>query len=209
MKEMSRDALKVGVMGGSFDPIHLGHISLAVDALEKTDLEKVVIVPARIQPFKQDAHPASGEDRINMLKAAFRDFPEIEVSEFELEQEGISYTYLTLAAMQEKYGADARIYFICGTASLLKLHTWKNSDELLDRYSYIVGNRPGYRDEELALEIDRLRRLYGTEILKINNRLHDVSSTEIRQLIRDGKAIDHLVGSEVEEYIKEHGLYRQ
>lgn len=206
---MNDGVMKVGVMGGSFDPVHLGHISLAVDALEQTDLDKVVIVPARVQPFKQDAHPASGEDRINMLKAAFRDFPEIEFSDFELEQEGISYTYLTLAAMQEKYGADARIYFICGTDSLLKLHTWKNSDELLKKYSFIVGSRPGYRDEELALEIDRLRRLYGTEILKINNRLHNVSSTEIRELIKDGKAIDHLVGSEVDEYIKENGLYRQ
>ena len=206
---MNDGVMKVGVMGGSFDPVHLGHISLAVDALEQTDLDKVVIVPARIQPFKQDAHPASGEDRINMLKAAFSDFPEIEFSDFELKQEGISYTYLTLAAMQEKYGADARIYFICGTDSLLKLHTWKNSDELLKKYSFIVGSRPGYRDEELALEIDRLRRLYGTEILKINNRLHNVSSTEIRELIRDGKAIDHLVGSEVDEYIKENGLYRQ
>ena len=199
---------RIGILGGSFDPVHLGHVSLARDAKAQGELDEVLLVPARLQPFKQDRIPASGRDRMNMLRIALKDDPGIEPDDYELRQEGVSYTYLTLRAMQERFGEDARICFIVGTDSLLKLDTWMNSDELLRRYEYIVGSRPGYLQEEMEETARRLREEHGTRILIVENRLLDISSTEIRNRIAAGGSAADLVGEDVERYIEEYGLYR-
>ncbi|MBQ6401638.1 MAG: nicotinate-nucleotide adenylyltransferase [Firmicutes bacterium] len=199
---------RIGIFGGSFDPVHLGHVNLAKDALNQCALDQVLLVPARLQPFKLDRQPASGSDRMNMLDLALAGEERIHPSDLELKQEGVSYTYLTLRAMQKQFGEDARLYFIVGTDSLVKLDTWMNHDELLTRYAYIVGSRPGYRDEELEEAMRRLTDRWGTEILRIENRPFDLSATEIRQRIAQGLPVTDMVGPEVEEYIRTHGLYR-
>lgn len=204
----NRGALRIGILGGSFDPVHTGHVNLARDALEQANLDRVLVIPARLQPFKLDRMPASGEDRMEMLRLALKDEPRIQPCGYELEQEGVSYTYLTLKAMQEKFGPKARIYFIIGADSLLKLDTWMHAEELLSRYAYIVGSRPGYMDEELDRCRERLHRTYGTEIIWVHNRQFDVSSTELRQRLAEGASTGGLIPAEVETYIREHGLYR-
>lgn len=200
--------LRIGVFGGSFDPVHLGHVNLAKDALEQCELNRVLLVPARLQPFKLDRTPASGADRMNMLNLALAGEDRIYPSDLELKQEGVSYTYLTLRAMQKEFGEGARLYFIAGTDSLVKLDTWMNHEELLSRYAYIVGARPGYREEEREEAMIRLRKHWGTEIIRINNRPFDLSATEIRKRVAQGLAVDQMVGRDVEEYIISHGLYR-
>ena len=137
--------MKIGIFGGTFDPVHLGHVSLAEDACEQAGLKEVIMVPARIQPFKQDKHTASGHDRLRMLALEAEWNDRITVSSYELDNEGVSYTYLTLRAMQERH-PDDELYFICGADSLLKIHTWMNADELLTSYSYIIGAWPGYKE---------------------------------------------------------------
>lgn len=199
---------KIGILGGSFDPVHTGHVHLAKDALVQAGLDQVLLVPARLQPFKQDRVPASGEDRMEMLRLALADEPAIEPCSYELEQEGVSYTYLTLRAMQERFGEDAKIYFITGADSVLKLDTWMNAEELLTRYAYIAGSRPGYKDEELSACIERLREKYGTEIVLIRNERFDISATEIREKLAAGESVQGLVPDAVSDYIKAHGLYR-
>lgn len=199
---------KIGILGGSFDPVHLGHVHLAKDALVQAGLNQVLLIPARLQPFKQDRIPASGEDRMEMLRLALEDEPEIEPCDYELEQEGVSYTYLTLRAMQEKFGAEAKIYFIFGADSLLKLDTWMNAEELLTKYAYIAGSRPGYRDDELIACMQRLEEAYGTEILLIKNERFDISATEIREKLAKGEPVQGLVPDKVADYIQRHGLYR-
>ena len=139
---------RIGILGGTFDPVHYGHIALAEDAVREANLDEVVMIPARIQPFKQDREYASGEDRFNMLALAAGKNDHVTVSRYELEQEGVSYTYLTLRHMQEFYGEDTRLFFITGTDSFLKIDTWRNAPELLTKYSYIIGTRPGYRQDE-------------------------------------------------------------
>ena len=199
---------KIGILGGSFDPVHNGHISLAKHAVEIGGLDEVVMIPARIQPFKQDRIPASGEDRFNMLAMAADDDDYITVSRYELQQEGVSYTYLTMRHMQEFFGEDTRLYFITGTDSFLTLDTWKNAPELLTKYSYIIGTRPGYRQEEYEEAYERITSTFGTEVISMKWTEPDISATQIRKMIADGEPIDHLVPPEVDRYIREHGLYR-
>ena len=199
---------KIGVMGGSFDPIHKGHISLAEDALEQVGLDYVVVVPAGKQPFKLNAQPAPSVDRLNMVKLALKGHERMIPCDIEIEREGISYTYLTLRSMQEMLGPAADLYFIVGADSILKLETWMNSEELLTFYSFVVGSRPGYEDHEMDLAIIKLEGIYGTEIIRIENDLHDISSTDIRKMVSENKKIDDLVDPEVERYIREHELYR-
>lgn len=199
--------MKIGIFGGTFDPVHLGHVSLAEDACEQAGLKEVIMVPARIQPFKQDKHTASGNDRLRMLALEAEWNDRITVSSYELDNEGVSYTYLTLRAMQERHPND-ELYFICGADSLLKIHTWMNADELLTSYSYIIGARPGYKENEVQEQIQRLHETYGTNIILINNKQMDISSTEIRDRLAAGQSVSDLISPKVERYIKEHELYR-
>ena len=199
---------KIGILGGTFDPVHYGHIALAEDAVREAGLHEVVMIPARIQPFKQDREYASGEDRFNMLALAAGKDDHITVSKYELQQESISYTYLTLRHMQEFFGEDTRLYFITGTDSFLKIDTWMNAEELLNNYSYIIGTRPGYRQDEYQEALRRITSAYGTEVISMNKTELDISATQIRQMVAEGKPINDLVPPEVERYIREHGLYR-
>ena len=200
--------MKLGIFGGTFDPIHNGRIGLAEDCADQAGLDEVIMIPAAIQPFKQDRKTASGEDRFRMLALVASQNDRITVSRNELDNEGVSYTYLTMRRIQEM-NPEARLYFICGTDSFLKVDTWMKAEELLERYSFIVGcDRPGYRHDELEEAISRISAGYGTEIIVVHNRQFDVSSTEIRENIAAGKPIEGLVPAAVERYIREHGLYR-
>lgn len=198
---------KIGIMGGSFDPCHRGHINLALDAARQANLTKVILMPARVQPFKIDTKTAGNNHRLNMLKAAVENIAELEVSDWEMRQEELSYTYLTMREAKRQAGDETQVFFISGTDSFLEISRWKNSEELISENRFIVGVRPGYRVDELEAEIKRLSELYGTEIIKIDNRRFHISSTEIRERLRDGKDISDLVTPGVERYIKENGLY--
>lgn len=199
---------RIGILGGTFDPVHYGHIALAEDAVREANLDEVVMIPARIQPFKQDREYASGEDRFKMLALAAGKNDYVTVSRYELEQEGVSYTYLTLRHMQEFFGEDTRLFFITGTDSFLKIDTWRNAPELLTKYSYIIGTRPGYRQDEYQEALQRITDAFGTEVISMHKTELDISATQIRELVAAGKPIDDLVPPEVERYIREHGLYR-
>ena len=199
---------KIGVYGGTFDPVHNGHVSLAADAVNMASLDEMIFMPVYVQPFKQDRKLTSGSDRLAMLKLASEEEHAFRVSDYEMKSEGVSYTYKTLRALKESYDKNDSIYFICGTDSFLKIETWMNASELLDSYSYIVGTRPGYREDELTETIERIRRDHGTEIVKIRNHQVDVSSTMIRERAAVGISITGLVPERVERYIIENGLYK-
>lgn len=199
---------KIGIFGGTFDPVHIGHTSLAEDAMKQIGLDKVIFVPAKFQPFKLDRETASGKDRVKMLKLAVMENERFEVSEYELNSESVSYTYLTMRAMREHFGKEAELFFITGTDSFLKIETWKNSEELLTGYSYIIGTRPGYREDDLIICMKYLAEKYGTNIVNILNTQRDISSTEIRNLLKSGHDVNELLHGSVERYIRENGLYK-
>ena len=199
---------KIGVFGGTFDPVHNGHVSLAKDAADQAQLDQVVFMPVYVQPFKQGKKTAEGSDRLTMLRLAVDSDPRLAVSDYEIASEAVSYTYRTLRALKGSFGEDTEIFFICGTDSFLKIESWMKAEELLDRYSFVVGTRPGYKEEELKETIGRIRKNHGTEIVKINNRRVDVSSTVIRERTAAGLSVTGLVPEKVERYIIENRLYR-
>ena len=200
---------KIGILGGTFDPVHLGHINLAIDAKAQAGLDKVIFVPAKLQPFKLDKNVTAGEHRLAMIKEAIDGIDGLEVSPYELEAEGISYTYLTVRAMKKRFGTDARLYFITGNDSFLKIETWKNAEELIRGCSYIIGTRPGYRKQELDICIERIRRDYNTEVINIDNTQFDISSTEIRKRLESGLPCSDLIPEKTERYITANGLYKK
>lgn len=200
---------RIGILGGTFDPIHNGHIDLAEDAREQAGLEKVILIPARLQPFKLDKRVTAGKHRLEMARLAVSSKKGLEVSDYEMRQDRISYTYKTLRAMAEEEHLETSscLYFITGTDAFLKVSTWNHAEEMLRTYSFAVGSRPGYRDAELDQCIEHLKTVYNTDIVKIQNRKRDISATEIRHRLESGKSLSGLVPAAVERYIEEHGLY--
>lgn len=204
---------KIGILGGSFDPVHRGHIRLAEDALREAGLDCVLLIPAAVQPFKQDVKTASGSHRLNMLRIATENRNGLRVSDYEIRQKGVSYTYLTMRAIQKLAdeacgeGEEARLHFITGTDAFLKIDTWMEGEELLSSYSYIVGTRPGYRQDELEIYIEGIRKKYGTEVINLPGVQLNISSTEVRERIRSGLETGSLLPEGVERYIEENELY--
>lgn len=200
--------MKIGVLGGSFDPIHYGHLMLAEAALSEAGLDKLILVPARVQPFKQSAQPVSGELRLRMATLAAEEHPAFEVSDIELRREGISYTADTLRELKTLHPEAEKLYFISGADTFRKIEIWTKADELLSEYAFIVGTRPGYDTAPLREEIERIKEKYGTEIIVIHNPMIDISSTELRLLLSKGEDASEYIPPKVLSLIEERGLYK-
>ncbi|HHU16755.1 MAG: nicotinate-nucleotide adenylyltransferase [Anaerovoracaceae bacterium] len=198
---------KIGIIGGTFDPVHYGHLILAEQARVEAELDKVIFMPAMVQPFKLNEKITSGDHRYAMLLKAVSGNPYFSVSRRELDSPKISYTINTLRDCKAKLGDTAKLFFIIGTDAFLGLEKWYASKELLEGFSFIVGTRPGYKERELKLLISRLKKEYGAKITEINNSEVEISSTGIKALIKRGKSIKYLLPESVEEYIYKHNLY--
>ncbi|WP_312649429.1 nicotinate-nucleotide adenylyltransferase [Aminipila sp.] len=199
---------KIGIYGGSFDPIHWGHIQLALQAREELHLDKVIFIPAKYQPFKMDMEVTPEEHRVNMLIQALQGKKGLEISYAELEIDEISYTINTLRRIRTFYSSDTEFFFILGTDSFLNIECWYKSKELLRDFSFAIGSRPGYKEDQLKCCIDKIRAVYNTNIILLNNEELPISSTDIKTHIKMGESIKDLVPESVERYIHENGLYK-
>lgn len=198
---------EIGILGGTFDPFHFGHLSIAEAAIEEFDLSEVILLPTKVQPFKIGREMASEEDRVNMVRLIAKENKQFRVSTIEAYGQRVSYTYKTLTLLQEEY-PDDKFYFILGTDSFLTLEEWYKGKELLQEFAFIIGVRPGYKTSEMEDTAKRLKERYNAEIKMLHNEIVEVSSTEIKNNIRSGKSIRNLVPLQVERYIDEHGLYK-
>ena len=199
---------KIGVFGGSFDPVHFGHIYLARQAVSECTLDRLIVLPAAIQPFKPEQTGASGMHRLKMVGLAFEADMNITVSDFEIKKGGVSYTIDTLREIGNMYGGDTEVSFILGADTFLKIEKWKGFSALASGYSFIIGTRPGYRQDELGDLMHRLIENYGTVLTLINNRQIQVSSSEIKQIIGSGNSLSGFIPVKVERYIRSNGLYQ-
>lgn len=200
---------KIGILGGTFDPVHYGHLILAEQARGEAKLDQVIFMPAMIQPFKLNAKIADASHRYEMLMKATSDNPEFIVSEMELNSPEVSYTIKTLRDCKNRLGENVELYFIIGTDAFLGLEKWYGSDELLKEFCFIVGTRPGYKELELKQRVEYFREKYNTKITQINNSEVEISSTDIKDRIREGKSIKYLLPKSVEEYIYKNHLYME
>lgn len=199
---------KIGIFGGSFDPIHFGHVYLAIQAKDDAELDKIIFVPANLQPFKLDRKATEGKHRAEMIELAVQNYDDVLVSPYELNRDEISYTINTLNHFKKEFGSNTEIYFITGTDAFLKIDTWKNANEILSGYSFIIGSRPGYKDEELNAKIDKIKSEYGCNIILVNNTQIDISSTQLREKLKNGESVKDYINPKVERYIQENGIYK-
>lgn len=199
---------QIGIIGGTFDPIHNGHLLLAEQAREGAGLDQVIFIPAKTSPFKVDQKAASGQDRLKMVELAIEGNPFFSASDFELKGPDVSYTINTLQEFKERWKNDGKINFICGTDAFLSMERWSRSDEILKEFSLIVGARPRYKDKARDLLIEELYAKYGTSVTKVRMPKIDISSSDIKERSSAGRSIRYLVPAKVEEWIREEGLYR-
>ena len=198
--------MRIGILGGTFDPIHYGHLILAEEAWARLELDRVLFVPAREPPHKllQPGSPAA--DRLYMVRLSIASNPHFDVSDIELERPGPSYTVDTLALLRQELGPQAELYFLMGLDSLVNLPTWHNPEGIIALAHLAVARRPGY-----AADLQRLEQV----LPGITERTHfldipeiGIASHDLRRRVREGLPIKYQVPEAVEEYIYARGLYR-
>ncbi len=188
---------KVGIFGGTFDPIHLGHLITAQSVREIRKLEKIIFIPAFISPHKSDIITSSAEDRLNMIKLAIDGIPFFDYSEMEIKKGGVSFTVDTLKELKNNYD---ELEFIIGYDNIFEFHTWKDPDEIMNLSKIIVLKRksshpPQFKDK------------YYHQAVFVQTRGIEISATDLRERVKKGLPINFLVPPNVLEYIHSHKLY--
>lgn len=190
--------MKIGIFGGTFNPVHKGHVNLVKNFKEKLNLDKVLVIPTGTPPHKQAKELASSEDRINMCKLAFGNLAE--VSDIEIARGGKSYTVETLEALKEIY-KDDDFYFLVGSDMLLSFKRWYRWEDILSMCTLCATDR-NYEETCKDADGDFFEKIIFCDFDKTV-----VSSSEVRQKLTKGEDVSHLLPQEVEIYIKEKGLY--
>jgi nicotinate-nucleotide adenylyltransferase len=209
---------RVGLLGGTFDPIHVGHLAVARAAQQALDLDRVCFVPAARPPHRPDSPQASEYHRVEMVRRAASADRRWEVSDLELQRHGPSYTVDTLAALHREGLTPLQIFFLTGADAFAEIATWRRYPEVLDSAHFAVVARPGTTLEALRQRLPALAarmvtpaavdRAPATRIVLIEAATPDVSSTDIRRRVRAGASIDGLVPPAVAAYIAQHSLYQ-
>lgn len=191
--------MNLGFLGGSFDPIHFGHLCIAQDALENLALDKVVFVPAACSPHKEVGGRASDTQRLNMLRLALAEYPRFEVSEVDLLRGGVSYTWETVRLLRQNYPSD-RLFWILGADQLQRLHLWSRAEELVRHIEFICMERPGH-------ELRPPASLPGLRWHVCPGHHFQISSSEIRERLSRGDSVSCFVPHKAVEYIHQNHLY--
>lgn len=187
--------MRIGILGGTFDPIHIGHLIIVDRAIETLKLDKLVISPAAVNPLKQhDDLPVPGEHRVMMILKAIEGLQKAEVSEFEVWRGGVSYTYDMVKAIKKP---DDDVFLILGADAYNGLDRWYHIDELTLLANFAVARRPGY-----------IIAPHKYEWTPIDVPNFSISATEIRDRVKKGLSIKYMVPQAVDDHIKEYGLYK-
>ncbi|NWG28061.1 MAG: nicotinate-nucleotide adenylyltransferase [Ignavibacteriaceae bacterium] len=190
---------KVGIFGGTFDPIHLGHLITAQSVREIRNLDKIIFIPAFISPHKGDMKTSSAEDRLNMIKLAIDGIPFFDYSDIEIKKGGVSYTIETLKELKKIYD---EMEFIIGYDNIFTFHTWKEPDEIMKLAKIIVLKRKSSHPPQFE---DK----YYKQAVFVQTRGIEISATDLRERVRKGLPINFLVPPKVMEYIYQHKLYTE
>ena len=197
---------KYGIIGWTFDPIHNAHLYIAYEAKELLGLDKVIFIPNGSPPHKDNKNITGASLRYRMVLEAIKDFEDFEVSKYEIEKKELSYTYKTLEHFKED---DVELYFITGADCLVDLDKWKNVSEIFSLCKFVVFTRPGFKEEDLIEEKKRAEKKYNGEIIFLNILDLEISSTDIRKRISEGKRIDFFVPKRVINLIEKENIYNE
>ncbi len=199
--------VRVGVLGGTFDPVHNGHLIIAEEAMAELGLSKVVFIPAGRPWFKDGENVSDMQRRLDMLRLAVEGNPSFVIDTQELERPGASYTVDTMEQLAAQMGQDVQLFFIIGIDALAELGRWKGPRRLASICHFATMRRPGYTELDVAA-LDR-------EVTGVSDRVHvldnvqvDISSSDIRKRVEQGLSIRYLTPPAVRSYIEEQGLYR-
>ena len=201
---------RIGILGGTFDPIHLGHLIIAEHARDQYDLSTVFLIPSGHSYFKdnraQKVLPAAV--RLEMTKLAAADNPAFQVLDMEVLRSGNSYTYVTIEEIAAKY-PEAELYYIVGADTVCSLHLWKYPERILSRCTVLAAvRRDQISDDALEQSISSLECEYGAVIRQLEIPSIDISSTDIRRRVGAGRSIHYMVPAPVEQYILENEIYK-
>jgi nicotinate-nucleotide adenylyltransferase len=198
--------MRVGVFGGTFDPIHIGHLVSAEEVRVKLRLERVVFVPAGLPPHKLDHVMSPVEHRLAMVELAIASNPHFAVSRVDIDRFGLCYTVDTIELLRDEWGPGVEIYFIMGSDSLLDIFTWHDPRRLIRLCRFAVVNRPGYQVD--LDELDVLLPGVASRVQMLSAPELAISSTDIQRRVREGLSIKYQVPEAVEDYIYRHKLYQ-
>ncbi|MFQ6102811.1 MAG: nicotinate-nucleotide adenylyltransferase [Candidatus Glassbacteria bacterium] len=192
---------KLGVFGGSFDPIHTGHLIVAQDVLCALSLDEIMFIPACVPPHKKGIELSETRHRLRMVEIATHNNPNFSASDMELKRGGVSYTIDTIRQLRSGLSADVELFFIVGSDNIPDIQTWKEPWELVKLCKLVTIHRPGFRDIDILPELkEHVTSVAVTSV--------DISSRDIRQRVRNGRPIRYLVPEEVERYILKEELYK-
>lgn len=197
--------MRVALFGGSFNPIHLGHYKLVNDVINEFKIDKVIVMPTWKTPLKDNSNFASAEDRLKMCQLAFEDLSYVEVSDLEIKRKGRSYTYLTLNYLKEKYSNDD-LFLLVGADMFLSLEKWMHFEEIFKAATIIAVPRDCNKDNLVSHSV-YLKDKYNCNSNVMNHSVMDVSSTEIRDKLKNSEDVLNLVDKRVLNYIKKNHLY--
>jgi nicotinate-nucleotide adenylyltransferase len=202
--------MTLGVLGGTFDPIHLGHVAAGEAAQQALSLDSILLIPSRIPPHRADPVGASPEHRIAMAKLAAADRPGWSASRIELDREGPSYTYDTRAEIRDGMSDGSQVCFITGADAFAEIASWSRYPAILDLAHFVVVSRPGITLDSLRERVpsafDRLPSA-ETRVILVEANTPDISSTDIRRRVRAGHSLAGYVPAPVADYIRDHRLY--
>lgn len=192
--------MRIGILGGSFDPPHFAHLLIAEQAREQLGLDKVLFIPAFIPPHKQSEAGAKPSERFRMVQLAIRGNRHFETSRIELNRKGISYTVDTLNGLKQKQ-PEAEFFIIVGSDNLTDFRDWKSPQEILEKATLAVYERPGF-------EIERAIQVSQIHPVKLLGERIDISSSTVRRRVKEGKSIRYLVPEAVRKFILKNKIYR-
>jgi nicotinate-nucleotide adenylyltransferase len=189
--------MKVGVLGGTFNPIHIGHLILADEVRQRLGLDKVFFIPAYLPAHKEAKDLLSAQERLRMVKLALKDNPYLEALDLELRRKGKSYSIDTLRALRQAFPQIKKFFFIVGSDALTYLDSWKDIDEVMKLAKFVVASRPNYPLKNLP-----------RDILTLVIESVDISGFRLRQRLKNNESVRYYLPKEVHKYIERKGLYR-
>jgi nicotinate-nucleotide adenylyltransferase len=198
---------KLGIFGGTFNPIHMGHLIVAEMARQECDLEKVLFIPAASPPHKSDKSVSCPNHRFRMTELAIESNPYFKASDIELKREGKSYTIDTLKNLREIYPKEYEFWMIIGGDSLIEFDNWRNAKGIMELCNFAVYMRPYISIDKCMAQADKIRGQANSRVIFVQAPMIDISSTDIRRRVVQGKSIRYMVPDPVREYILEKRLF--